>query len=358
MSYRSFASTAALAAPLAVLVVIVLLTQAPVAGQSVMPAAAKAPVMGKVAPTAPSIAYKPPRTPDGHPDFQGVWTNNTVTPLQRPKGLAEKEFYTETELADVQKRESERLASNEDEGRPTEAGTAEDVHYDFSQFGLDRAQAKLAWNRRTSLISGPEGRIPALTPEARKRLADAAAKQKGHELDGPENRPLGARCLARNNVGPPLLPAAYNSNLQIVQGAGYIGIETEMIHDARVVAMNGRPHLDKNIRQWYGDSIGRWEGDTLVIDSTNFSDQNPFPGAQNLHVTERLTRVADDTILYQFTVEDPGMWAKPWSGELPITKIAGQLYEYACHEANYGLMNTLRGARVAEAAAAAKKAAK
>jgi hypothetical protein len=340
---------------MAALVLIVLL--APLAGQSVMPAAVKAPVMGKVAPTAPSIAYKPPRALDGHPDLQGVWTNNTVTPLQRPKGLAEKEFYTETELADVQKRESERLASNEDEGRPTEAGTAEDVHYDFSQFGLDRAQAKLVWNRRTSMIVGPEGRIPPITPEARKRLADAAAKQKGHELDGPENRPLGARCLARQNIVP-LLPSAYNSNLQIVQGAGFIGIETEMIHDVRMVAMNGRPHPDKSIRQWYGDSIGHWEGDTLVVDSTNFTDQNPFPGAQNLHVVERFTRVADDTIVYQFTVEDPGMWTKPWSGELPITKINGNLYEYACHEANYGLYNTLKGARVAEAAAAAKKAAK
>jgi hypothetical protein len=155
-----------------------------------------------------------------------------------------------------------------------------------------------------------------------------------------------------------MLPSAYNSNLQIVQSPGYIGIETEMIHDVRMVAMSGRQHPDKNIRQWYGDSIGHWEGDTLVVDTTNFTDQNPFQGAQNLHVVEKFTRVADDTILYQFMVEDPGMWTKPWSGELPITKINGNLYEYACHEANYGLYNTLKGARVAEAAAAAKKAAK
>jgi len=343
---------------LAALVVIVLVAQAPLAGQSALPSIPKAPVIGKVAPTAPSIAYKAPRTPDGHPDFQGVWTNNTVTPLQRPKGLAGKEFYTESELAEVQKKESQRLGANEEDGRPTEAGTAEDVHYDFSQFGLDRAQSKLVWNRRTSLIVGPEGNIPPLTPEARKRRADVAAKEKGHELDGPENRPLGARCLARNNVGPPLLPTAYNSNLQIVQGAGYVAIEAEEIHDVRMIALNGRSHPPKNIRQWYGDSIGHWEGDTLVVDTANFTDQTPFLGAQNLHVIERLTRVADDTILYQFTVEDPGMWTKPWSGEVPITKISGQLYEYACHEANYGLMNTLRGARVAEAAAAAKKAAK
>jgi len=317
-------------------------------GQAVTPAA-KAATVGK--------SYTPPRTADGQPDLQGVWTNNTVTPLERPKGLAAKEFYTDAELAEKQKRERERLDLNLEEGRPTEAGTAEDVHYDFAQFGLDRGQAKLVWDRRTSIIAGPDGTMPALTPEARKRIAASAAKNKGHELDGPENRPLGARCLARANVGPPMLPAAYNSNLQIVQGAGSVAIETEMIHDTRIIPLDGRPHISSNIRQWYGDSLGHWEGNTLVGDTTNFSDLNPFPGAQNLHVVERLTRVSADTILYQFTVEDPGMWSKPWSGELPITKIQGQVYEYACHEANYPLANTLRGARVAEQEAA-KKAAK
>lgn len=341
MRFRCFASTAALAA----LVVVVLLTQAP-AGAQALSSPAKT--------TGAAKAWVAPRTADGHPDFQGVWTNNTVTPLERPKGLGAKEFYTEAELADKQKRERERLDLNLEEGRPTEAGTAADVHYDFAQFGLDRAQAKMVWDHRTSLIVGPEGTLPPMTPEARKRIADANAKNKGHELDGPENRPLGARCIARANVGPPLLPAAYNSNLQIVQGAGYVVIEAEMIHDARVIPTDGRPHIPSSIRQWYGDSVGHWEGDTLVIDTANFSELNPFLGAQNLHVIERLRRVDPDTILYQFTVEDPGMWTKPWSGELPITKIGGQLYEYACHEANYPLANTLRGARVAEAEAAKK----
>jgi hypothetical protein len=344
MNNRCLASTAALAA----LAVVAVLMPATASGQAVSPAA-KAATAGK--------SYIPPRTADGQPDLQGVWTNNTVTPLERPKGLAAKEFYTDAELADKQKRERERLDLNLEEGRPTEAGTAADVHYDFAQFGLDRSQAKLVWDRRTSIIVGPEGTMPPMTPEARKRLAESAAKNKGHELDGPENRPLGARCLARANVGPPMLPAAYNSNLQIVQGAGSVAIETEMIHDTRIIPLDGRPHIPSNIRQWYGDSVGHWEGNTLVVDTTNFSDLNPFPGAQNLHVVERLTRVSPDTILYQFTVEDPGMWSKPWSGELPITKIQGQVYEYACHEANYPLANTLRGARVAEQEAA-KKAAK
>jgi hypothetical protein len=311
---------------------------------------------------ADAKAYTPPRTPDGQPDLQGVWTNSTVTPLERPKALGAKEFYTEAELKEIQKRERERYDLDEKEGLPpanhsgVEGAGPDEVHYDFAQFGLDKAQAKIAWNLRTSIITGPEGVIPPRTPEARQRAAERAAAAKGHEFDGPDSRPLGARCLARNNVGPPMLQAGYNSNMQIVQGPGYVTIEAEMIHDTRVIPLDGHPHLNKNVRQWYGDSRGRWEGNTLVIDTTNFSDLNPFPGAQNLHVTERLTRVADDTILYQFTVDDPGMWTKPWSGELPITKISGQLYEYACNEANYGLENTLRGARVAEAEAAQKAA--
>jgi len=296
-----------------------------------------------------------PRTPDGHPDFAGVWTNGTITPMERPRALGSKEFYTDAELTENQKKEHDRLALNEEEGPPTQAGTAADVHYDVSEYGLDRAQAKQVWSRRTSLIVGPEGTIPPVTAEGRARAAALAAKDRGHEFDGPENRPLAARCITWGIVGPPMRPVGYNSNLQIMQSKDAIVIETEMIHDARVVAMNGRPHLSANVRQWYGDSIGHWEGDTLVIDTTNFTDLTPFPGAKNLHVIERLTRVDDDTILYQFTVDDPGMWTKPWSGEIPITKIKGQLYEYACNEGNYGLANTLSGARVAEAEAAQKK---
>lgn len=325
---------------------------------AVAPAAAQTPK----AKTGPAVkaTWTPPRTADGRPDLQGVWTNNSITPLQRPKELAGKEFYTEQELADVQKKQRERLALDDVEGEPAanhsgvEGAPAENVHYDHAQFGLDWLQSRVAWNYRTSLIVGPEGSIPPLTPEARQRRAERAAKEKGHEFDGPENRPLEARCLTRANVGPPLLPTRYNSNLQIIQGPGYVVIETEEIHDARIIPTDGRTHISKNIRQWMGDSVGHWEGDTLVVDSTNFTDQNPFPGAQNLHVVERITRADAETILYQFTVEDPGMWTKPWSGEVPIKKIEAQIYEYACNEANYGLANTLRGARVAEAQASAK----
>jgi hypothetical protein len=323
-------------------------------------------LMFTVLPAAGQTSKKPwtlPRTPDGKPDLQGVWTNNTVTPLQRPKELGAKEFYTEAELAEIQKQQRDRLHRDYDEGEgqaPTNhtgipGNPVDDVHYDFAQFGLDRLQTTVAWNRRTSLIVGPEGTIPPLTTEARKRVAERQAAEKGHEFDSVQHRPLESRCIARAAVGPPLLPTGYNSNLQIVQGSGWVAIEAEEIHDVRLIPLDGRPHLPKNIRQWYGDSVGHWEGNTLVIDTTNFTDQIPFFGAQNLHVIEQITRTDEDTLLYQFTVEDPGMWTKPWSGEVPIKKLSGQIYEYACHEANYPLENTLRGARVVEAEAAAKK---
>ena len=329
---------------------------------AIVPAAGQATKTAPKANTAPAAkaTWTAPRTADGQIDLQGVWTNNTVTPLQRPRELAGKEFYTEAEVAKLQKNQQDRLAVNYVEGEPpanhsgVPGAAAEYVHYDHAQFGLDWLQSTMAWNRRTSLIVGPDGRIPPLTPDAQKRVAARAASEKGHEFDGPENRPLGSRCVVRDNVGPPLLPTRYNSNFRIAQSPGYVVIEAEEIHDSRVVRLDGRPHLPKNVRQWMGDSIGRWEGNTLVVDTTNFTDRAPFSGAQNLHVIERLTRTDQDTILYQFTVEDPGMWTKPWSGEIPVKKIAGPLWEYACHEANYGLENTLRGARVGDAEATKK----
>jgi hypothetical protein len=295
------------------------------------------------------------RTPDGKPDLQGYWTNLTLTPLERPKGLGSKEFYTDEEIAAAQKKERERLALNVAEGRPTEQGTADDVHYDFAQFGLDKAQANPAWDKRTSLIIGPDGTIPSLLPEARKRAADIAAKNKGHEFDGPENRPLSARCIIMGYDAVPMLPAGYNNNLEIVQGAGFVTVLHEMNHSARLIPTDGKPHLPPSVHQWRGDSRGHWEGDTLVVDVTNFDERNPFHGSsEKMHVVERFTRVAADTILYRFTVEDPATWDKPWTAELVMSKVPGPIYEFACHEGNYGLANTLSGARVAEKRAAQK----
>lgn len=340
MNYRSFHSSAALAA----ITLIVALTAVPAAAQA---PAAKA---------AAGKTYTPPRTADGHPDLQGFWTNNTVTPLERPKGLAAKEFYSEEELAALIKKEKDRLDKNEEEGRQTEPGTADDVHYDFSQFGLDPAQHARGWNRRTSLIVGATGTVPALLPEARKRNADVAAKNKGHEFDGPENRPLSARCMVLGQESVPMLSGGYNNNLQIVQSQGYVTIFHEMNHAARVIPIDGRPHAPASVRQWRGDPIGHWDGNTLVVDSTNFTARNPFRGSgEKLHVVERFTRVDADTILYRFTVEDPETWDQPWTAEAAWAKEDGPIYEFACHEANYGLRNTLNGARVAEKDPAAKK---
>jgi hypothetical protein len=305
-------------------------------------------------------AWAAPHTPDGVPDLQGTWTNNTVTPLERPKGLGSKELYTDEELQGLRGKEKDRLAKNEEEGLPTEAGTAADVHYDFSEYGLDRGQSKMVWNHRTSIIVGPEGTRPPLTPEARQRLAARRAAAKGHEFDGPESRPLGARCLARENVGPPLLPTAYNSNLQIVQGPGYVVVETEEIHDARIIPTDGRPHIAKSLRQWMGDSVGHWEGNTLVVDVTNFSPKSDFQGAhENLHLVERWTRVDANTIDYVVTIDDPTTWVRSWTVRQELKKqsdAANRIYyEPRCHEGNYGLIALLSGARESERAFAERR---
>jgi hypothetical protein len=290
------------------------------------------------------------RTPDGQPDLEGVWSTASVTPLERPKDLGAKEFFTKEEAEAYEKK---MLAARE----VVAPGTYGDVHYNMAQFGLERGQSQVASTIRTSLIVGPEGRIPPMIPEAVQRNAARAAAAKGHEFDGPENRTLGEQCIIFANEGPPLLPAGYNSNLQIVQGHGYVAIMQEMIHDVRVIPTDGSPHLAANVRQWFGDSRGHWEGDMLVVDTTNFTNRTAFRGSsENLHVVERFTRTADDRLLYQFTVDDPSTWATSWSGELPMAKIDGPLFEYACHEGNYGMRNNLSGARAEEKAA--KSAAK
>jgi hypothetical protein len=308
-------------------------------------------VMMTFASFASAQTWAPPRTPDGHPDLQGIWTNASITPLERPRELGSKEFFTEEEAAENRKRALVPAAVAQRSG--TEA------HYEFTQFGLDRTQSQVAFSLRTSMIVGSDGRVPPLTPEAQQKIADRAAKAKGHEFDGPEGRGIQERCIVWGNEGPPMLPPGYNSYLQIVQTPQYVAIVQEMIHDARIIPVDGRPHLPQAIRGWLGDSRGRWEGDTLVVDTTNFTDKTNFRGSrENLHVVERFTRVDDNTIRYEFTVDDPTTWTRPWSAELPLAKDKGPIYEYACHEANYGIANNLKGARAVEKKAteeAAKK---
>jgi len=299
--------------------------------------------------------YTPPRTVDGHPDLQGYWTNSTYTPLERPNGVT-KEFYTPQEAAGRQKREASR------EGEQTRAGTTEDVHYDFSQFGLDRSQNPLSLSLRTSLIfDPPDGKIPPMTAEGKKLAAEreAEAKRLGGRWDSAESNQLDDRCIIMRGPGPPLMDAAYNSNYQILQSRDYVMILTEMIHDVRIIPLNGAPKPSENIRQWIGLSSGRWENNTLVVETTNFNGKNPFSGSsKNLRVIERFTRVAEDVIQYRFTIEDESVWARPWSGELPLVKTKGPIFEHACHEGNFGLYNTLVGARLEEKKAASEASGK
>ena len=309
--------------------------------------------------TTPSLTgqtrqWTPPRTPDGQPDLQGFWTNATFTPLERPKDVT-KEFYTKEEAAEFEK----RLAA--EDAAQTEPGTIADVHYDFTQFGLDTAQATYASTLRTSLIVDPaDGKLPPLTAEGQARAAQRAeqAKRVGR-WDSAQSNELDDRCMIFAGAGPPMLPQSYNSNYHIVQSSGYVMILFEMAHDFRVIPLDGRPHLPSTVTQWNGDSRGRWEGDTLVVETTNFNGKNPLRGStEHMRLTERFTRVDADTIRYRFTVDDKSTWTRPWSAELLMRRTTGPLFEHACHEGNYGLYNTLVGARLEEkkaAEAAAKK---
>jgi hypothetical protein len=295
------------------------------------------------------------RTPDGHPDFQGVWANNTVTPLQRPKQWEGKTRLTDAEVADLQKFAAQIVENDGDaqfgDGFITAVlnRVANPKSYDpgtgnYNQFWIvDRD-----WHdRRTSIITDPpDGKIPPQTPEGKKRRAAEIERRKVHAFEDPEVFPLGERCV---NFGIPRLQAAYNSYLQIVQSPGYVTIMNEMAHDARIIPVDGRPHLDSHVRVWNGDSRGHWEGDTLVIDTTNFSPKSDFMGShENLHLMERLTRVGPEILDYEFTVDDPTTWTAPWTGMIPLKLKNELIYEYACHEGNESIADMLRGHRFEE----------
>src|SRR5205809_5052170 len=335
MSYR----LPALAVALAVMIVVALLAQLPATAQT-QSSAAKAPAAAK--------AWTPPRTPDGKPDLQGIWSDYTLTPLERRKGLGAKEFYTDEELAEIS-----RKARTGNIGEEGELGAARQqvVRFDLELYGFDPGKLRYS-SKRTSLIVGPEGTIPPMLPSARERNAEIAAKNKGHEFDSYLNRPLSERCIVMNGSQIPMLPGANEGNLlQVVQGPGSVRLLHEPDHRTCIIPTDGRPHLPQNIRFLRGDSVGHWEGDTLVIDTTNFTNRTPFRGSsEKLHLIERFSRAADNTLMYTFTVEDPTTWAKPWTAEIPWTKTKGPVYESACHEGNNMIANILRGARVEEAA--------
>jgi hypothetical protein len=288
--------------------------------------------------------------PDGQPDFQGYWTNSTYTPLERDRELGTKEFFTPAEAeAYAKKREQVENSQSKD-----------DLHYDNVIWQSEK-YAKVVTRSRTSLIyDPPDGRIPDLTPAAKALAAARAAYAQAHgPSESAGSRSLGERCISWGNEGPPMLGSTYQANLQIVQTNRAFVIRHEIMHGVRIIPVDGSAHVSKNVRLLLGDSRGRWEGDTLVVDTTNYTDRTPFRGppattrqdvftGRELHVTERFTRQDADMILYRFTVDDPGTFVRPWSGEMVMRKMEGPLFEYACHEGNYGLANILSAARVEE----------
>ena len=279
------------------------------------------PLIGLLAlPIAMRAASTPvPRTPWGDPDLQGVWNYATMTPLERPREFASTPVLTADEATAYEQRTIARQAATNNTAGPDwwDAGTRRLV------------------DRRTSLIIDPEsGRLPPTTGEAEERAAArAAARPRGWLADGPEDLALNVRCLMWAIAGPPLLPGVYNNNVQFVQTRDYVAIVSEMIHDVRIVPLDGRPH--GTVRRWMGDPRGRWEGGTLVVDTINFAAQVELRGAsEHLHLVERFTRLDVDTIDYRFTAEDPTTWTRSWTAEFPLKRTAQPMYEYACHEGN------------------------
>ena len=299
------------------------------------------------APAAKSKSWTAPRTPDGHPDLQGIWSNATVTPLERPSELAGKAVLSDEEAAEFAKQTVQR--NNVDQQR--QKGTEADVARAYNDFWYDRGTKAIKTNRTSLIVDPTDGRIPAMTAEAQKRVSARADSRRLHPADGPEDRSLSERCLNWRTAGPPMVPSAYNNNYEIVQTADTVVIFNEMIHDARIIPMDGRPHLASGIRQWLGDSRGHWEGDTLVIETTNFSDKTAFQGSsEHMRLTERFKRVDADTLLYEFTVNDPEAFTKPWTAQIPSVRSDGAIYEYACHEGNYGMFGILSSTRAEEKA--------
>jgi hypothetical protein len=300
---------------------------------------------GTVAAQAPKN-YTPPRTPDGQPDLQGVWTNITITPLERPADLAGKEFFTAAEARQYEKDTVERNNADRRDG-----GAQADLNRAYNDAWYDRGTRVVETLRTSLVIDPPDGRIPRKVQQG----TPAVPPGLGRPPEGPEDRALTERCILWPTAGPPMMPSFYNNNYQIVQGPGYVTILVEMIHDVRIIPLDTRPHVDANVRQWMGDPRGHWEGNTLVVETTNFNDKTRFQRAgQNMHLVERFTRTAPDTITYEFTVDDPSAFTRPWTAQIPMKKTEGPIIEYACNEGNYSMEGMLAGARADEKKAAGK----
>jgi hypothetical protein len=306
--------------------------------------------------TSKAKPYSPPRTSDGRPDFQGVWANNNATPLERPKMLADRAFLTEEEVAALRKRYAEIFAGDGDAafGDGVFEAVLSDVKtYKPTSFDVATGNYNAFWlverefdNRTSLIIDPPDGRIPALVPGAQNRM-----RARVRSNDGPEGRSLAERCIT---YGVPDLLAGYNSYYEIVQTRDHVMIHAEKIHDARIIPLDGRPHTPPQVHTWLGSSRGRWEGDTLVVETKHFT--SGFRGASDkLVITERYTRIGPNTLNYEVTIDDPQTWTRPWTFMIPLKRTDEKIYEYACHEGNSSLAGILAGARAEEAREAAKK---
>jgi hypothetical protein len=296
------------------------------------------------------------KTAWGDPDLTGAWSFATLTPLERPGELAGKNTFTNEEAAAFVKQRLEELNADrrDNEGRGgTINGTLEtaDVARAYNNFWWDRGNSVAEGNRTSLIVDPPDGRVPPLTPQAQKR-AEARRAIVARPAHGPEDRPAGERCLHQQRTGPPVQSAGYNNNLRIFQNKDFVAIISEQIHETRFIPLDGRPR-PAGVQQWKGVSRGRWEGNTLVVETLNYNGKAGFrESGQQLRLVERFTRADADTLLYEYTVTDSDTWVRPWTVQLPMTKLNERIYEYACHEGNYGLASSLRGARFVESAAA------
>lgn len=297
--------------------------------------------------------WEVPRTIHGQPDLQGVWANNSSTPLERPEVFGNRATLTDEEYARLQE-EAQRIQSGDGDalfgdGFLNAVVTGEVQSYDPATGNYDQNWMvdRNLENRTSLIIDPPDGRLPELTEEAEERLERRSRQRRESPAGDYSDRPLQERCIT---WGMPYIMAGYNSYYQIVQSEDSVAIIQEMIHDVRVIPLTDRPHVDERVRLWHGDSRGYWEGDTLVVETRNFSDESLFRGAgANRVFTERYTRVAPDILQYEFTLEDPTTWEQPWTAVINYTASDGEIYEYACHEGNYALMGILSGARAEEA---------
>jgi hypothetical protein len=302
-------------------------------------------------------AWKMPRTADGHPDLQGIWNNSTRTPLERPGEFAGKPTLTDAEAKVWEQKEHqawEDLDGTSEGPLHKTKGSEGTGAYNVLFYDMGSGLARVDGVKRTSMvIDPPDGKIPSLVQQARERNRAAAARSRSG--GNVKDRGLSERCIYVSMAGPPMLPTLYNNNYQIVQTPDMVMILAEEIHDVRIIRMNAQ-HAPENVRQWLGDSIGHWDGDTLVVETTNFTDATHFRGSsKDLKVTELFTRVDANNIVYKATLEDPSTWTKPWTVELPFVAAPGPIYEYACHEGNYAIEDILGGARKAEAEEASGK---